>query len=348
MRLPAISFLAVVFLLFFTSCNSSKEDTQSYDKLYFEARGEAQGTTYSIIYFDSLQRDMKQAVDSILEVIDKSMSTYRKDSYISVINNGDVGFYPVDRHFFEVITLSDSVWRLSGGFFDPTVKPLVNFWKVGEIAAGEDTNLSALDSIMAITGWGKGFFSTIAFSEGNYQLEKKNKYASLDFNAIAQGYTVDVLADFMDANGISDYFIELGGETLTKGKSPRGDCWRIGIEKPGQEENRVVHLAVEACDKALATSGSYRKFTEKNGLRYSHAINPISGKPVQHTLLSISVMAENCGYADALATAVLVMGKEDGMKFLQTLGVAGYFITAGEEGLLEVAQTDNFESYILK
>ncbi|MFN3916195.1 MAG: FAD:protein FMN transferase [Flavobacteriales bacterium] len=338
-----------VFIFLFSSCSNSRDEKEYIDLNYFEARGEGQGSTYSIIYFDSLQRNIKPAVDSILEIIDKSMSTYHNDSYISAINNGEMGLYPIDIHFYNVFKLSDSVFRITNGLFDPTIKPLVNFWKVGEKGTSIDAvSLLELDSVLAITGWGKNFFELISERNGPYKIKKKHPYASLDFNAIAQGYTVDVIAQYLESISVHDFFIELGGETFTKGKSPRGDCWRIGIEKPSQSDQKQVNAVVNACHLALATSGSYRKFSEVEGKKYSHAIHPHSGFPVEHNLLSVSVVTDNCAFADAIATAVLVMGTEKGITFLTNKRIEGYFIEAGSDGGFLITQTNGFEALLNK
>jgi FAD:protein FMN transferase len=341
--------LTLVSVILFSSCSESREEKQQVDLNYFEARGEGQGSTYSVIYFDSLQRNIKPTIDSILEVIDKSMSTYRTDSYISAINNGEIGLYPVDVHFYNVFKLSDSVYRITGGLFDPTVKPLVDFWRIGDRRADiNEVSLLELDSVLAITGWGKGFFELVPSKANIYQINKKIPQASIDFNAIAQGYTVDVIAQYLESVSIHDFFIELGGETFTKGKSPRSDCWRIGIEKPSQSDVKQVEVVVNACHLALATSGSYRKFSEANGKRYSHAIHPLSGFPVQHNLLSVSVVTDNCAFADAIATAVLVMGKDNGVEFLTNKRLEGYFIEAKNEEEFLITQTAGFEALLIK
>jgi thiamine biosynthesis lipoprotein len=348
MRLLILTTTLASFFLF-NSCDESKEEKENADLNYFEARGEGQGSTYSVIYFDSLQRNIKPAIDSILEVIDRSMSTYRDDSHISAINNGEIGLYPIDVHFYNVYKLSDSVYKLTNGLFDPTIKPLVNFWKIGDKRVNMDkVSLLELDSVLAITGWGKNFFELVLGRDNSFKIKKNNAHASLDFNAIAQGYTVDVIAQYLEDNSIHDFFIELGGETFTKGKSPRGDCWRIGIEQPSQSDQKQVNAVVNACHLALATSGSYRKFSEVDGKRYSHAINPLSGYPVQHSLLSVSVVTDNCAFADAMATAVLVMGTDKGIDFLTRKRLEGYFIAAGNDTEFLITQTDGFEALLSK
>ncbi|MBK7425862.1 MAG: FAD:protein FMN transferase [Saprospiraceae bacterium] len=171
----------------------------------------------------------------------------------------------------------------------------------------------------------------------------------LDFNAIAQGYTVDVLADLLEFNGINQYMIELGGEVLTRGKNAEGKDWRIGIDKPvAFSENRPLQVILKLSNKALATSGSYRKFKEIEGRKVSHAIDPRNGYPVNHNVLSVSVLADDCMSADAWATTFLVLGLDESKELLKDLSLEAYFIYSDKEGALHADMTPGFQKYILE
>lgn len=321
-------------LLILASCNSKK---QQVVRLF----GEAQGSTYSVIYVDKKMRDFQSSIDSLLKVIDKSMSTYDPNSIISSVNKGEK--VALDEHFQKVWTKSVEVFEQSGGAFDVTIAPLVNAWGFGYKQGIERLDSATVDSLKQLIGTDKVVleFDSLKFLQEGMQI---------DFNAIAQGYTVDVLADLLESFGIDQYMIELGGEVLTKGKNAEGKEWRIGIDKPvAFSENRPLQVILKLSNKALATSGSYRKFKEKEGKKYSHAINPKTGYPVNHNVLSVSVLADDCMSADAWATTFLILGMEDSKVLLKDLPLLeAYFIFSDNDGGLHVEMTPGFQKYILE
>jgi thiamine biosynthesis lipoprotein len=285
--------------------------------------------------------NFKKEIEAILADIDTSMSTYNKQSVISRINNNQ-DKVKVDRYFKEVFEAAMKISKKTDGAFDITVGPLVNAWGFGQ---GEIRQIDSaiVDSIKEFVGYEK-----VRLKNG--EIYKDDKRLKLNMNAIAQGYTVDVLAEFLDEKGIKNYLVEVGGEVRTKGISPSGRKWRIGIDKP-VDSNYVagqnLQAIVEIQNRALATSGNYRNFYIKDGVKYAHTIDPISGYPVTHKLLSASVFASDCVTADAYATAFMVMGKKKSQKLVERLkNIDAYFIYSDEEGNFKVDYSENLKGSI--
>ncbi|GHB70337.1 FAD:protein FMN transferase [Persicitalea jodogahamensis] len=318
----------VVLVLFLASCQSPRPS-------YTQLEGNAQGTTFRIVYADSLSRDFSVSVDSIFHVIDRSMSLWDSTSVISLINANRSGIR-ADTHFTNVFRRA---WEVSGqtdGNFDCTVGPLVKAWGFSYKKKGPPPNDAQVDSLLRLAGYRR------VSLEG--RVVNKPPETEIDFNAIAQGYTVDVLAEFLHSKSIHNYLIEVGGEVRTMGRNERGKTWRIGIDKPMEnvEAGRPLQAVVSLKNKSLATSGSYRKFVERGGQRFSHAIDPRTGFPITHNLLSISVVADDCMTADAYATAFLVMGLEKAIPLAKEKGLEIYGISAGKDNTFEVYQSAGF------
>ncbi|PIQ16099.1 MAG: thiamine biosynthesis protein ApbE, partial [Flavobacteriales bacterium CG18_big_fil_WC_8_21_14_2_50_32_9] len=251
--------------LSFIACNTNPKK-----KAPNEVKGYAQGTTYQILYLDD--RNFQRSVDSILIAIDNSLSTYNKRSIITNFNQAD-SLLEVDAYFIEVFNMAKEVYTTTGGAFNPTVTHLVNAWGFG-FENTEKTDSNSIDSLLKLVD-----FDGISIQ--NNKVIKNRKELMLDFNAIAQGYTVDVLADFFDEKNVKNYLIEVGGEIIAKGKNAEKKPWRVGIDKPIEnQEERVLEAVINLENAALATSGNYRKFYEKDGIKYSHTINPVTGYPV--------------------------------------------------------------------
>lgn len=296
--------IGVIFIvLSIYACSQNKEP-----KL-MTVSGEAQGTTYHISYLDKNEVNYQRSIDSMLIEIDKSMSTYHKTSIITKINQTDSAV-KVDQMFKDVFLMSKQVYAASEGAFDPTVAPLVNAWGFG-FKNLEKTDSSSIDSLLQFVD-----FDSFTLKEDLIIKSKPN--LMLDFNAIAQGYSVDVIANFLSERGIENYMVEIGGEVLAKGKNNKNKWWRIGIDKPIEnEKERTIEAVISLQNKALATSGNYRKFYEKNGVKYSHTLNPKTGYPVRHSLLSATVITDNCAMADAYATVFMVVGLEKAKEILE-------------------------------
>lgn len=339
----AFRFQTAAVLLFgialtFTACEPTPMPSKSIE-------GEAQGTTYHITYYDAKQRDFKTDVDSILIDFDQVLSTYQESSLITKLNQADQGDHRIEDatgYFTDVFMRAYEVYVTTEGAFDPTVKPLASAWGWG-LEKAEEMDSTKVDSLLYYVSFAPNritlrpheFKEDGTISSGTV-LYKVEAGIELDFNAIAQGYSVDVLCSYLAANGITDYMVELGGELRVAGKKSDGSPWKIGIDKPEENaETRNLQATIEISDRSLATSGNYRKFYEKDGVKYSHTLDPFTGYPVTHALLSATVLAEECSTADAYATAFMVMGLDKTKAFLEqheAIGLDVYLIYSGENG----------------
>lgn len=327
-------FISLSLLLW--SCSDTKAlKEENYN-------GYAQGTTFHISYlFKGEAKDRSFAIDSILKSVDKSLSTYDPKSLVSQLNAG-LGI-TIDVHLREMLNQSKEVYTNSKGFFDPTIAPLVQFWGFGpEANINKDTAL--VESILNLTG----------YSKLNYQANSLKLPAgmSLDFNAIAQGYTVDLIAEYLEQEGVRNYMVEVGGEVRCLGENYQGKKWRIGVDKPTEEIDQQdrFQFIIAIDSAALATSGNYRKFwvDSLSGMRYSHTIDTKTGWPAKNRLLSASVVANKASTADAYATAFMAMGLEKSIKYLdQNKGLEVYLIYSDKEGNWQVYQSPGFKKMLV-
>jgi FAD:protein FMN transferase len=306
----------VFICMLFAGCSQNK----SIPLISIE--GEAQGTTYHISYYSDSQADFKSSVDSIVRKIDSSLSTYLPVSIISRINRNEMIVTP-DAHFITVFNKATEVSQKTNGAFDITVAPIINAYGFG-FSKKEKVSQTLIDSLLALVG-----YRSVAIQNG--QFIKENPATLVDFNAIAQGYTVDVIGQFLESKGVKNYYVELGGEVIAKGKKNNGEFWKIGIDKPNEDAAapRDLESIVSLQNEALATSGNYRKFYVEDGQKYAHIIDPSTGYPAKNNLLSVSVIANDCMTADAYATAFMVMGVEKSKQFLldnRELGLEVFFI----------------------
>lgn len=330
------NFIFIIFALCISliSCNQKKELEQ------VKFNGEAQGTYYSITYYDDNATNFQIQIDSILKAFDMSVSLWQPTSVICKVNCNDSTVI-LDSIFIDIFNKSMRICKETDGDFDVTVGQLVNAWGFG-FESRSKLNQHKVDSLLKYIG-----YQNVELKNGS--LIKNNSNIKIDFNAIAQGYSVDVIANFFESKGISNYLIDVGGEVIGKGSKPDGSKWMVGIEKPAQnaEDERVLEAKIELFNKALATSGNYRKYYEENGVRYSHTINPKTGYPVQHTLLSASVIAENTWEADAYATAFMVMGLDKSKEFLnRNKQLEAYFIYSDETGKFKTFSTSGLKGKI--
>lgn len=268
---------------------------------YIHNQGMVFGTVYSIKYQND--KDLQKEIEAELKKVDNSLSTFNKQSVISKINrNEDV---KADGMFAEVFSLARRISDETGGAFDITVAPMVNLWGFG-FKSGTAPSAQAIDSLRSIVGYKK------VRLEGR-RIVKDDKRTMLDCSAIAKGYGTDVVARFLKTKGIENFMVEIGGEVVTSGVSEARVPWRIGVTKPTDDSlsvNNEVQTVLNVTNKAMATSGNYRNFYYKNGRKYAHTIDPKTGYPVQHNILSATVLANNCATADAYATAFMVLGLE--------------------------------------
>ncbi len=354
-------FVSISAILF-TACNEQGESSQDevQSSLFEETTitGNAQGTTYMVKYLSD-STNYKSEIDSILEAFDQDLSTWLPNSLISRLNRHDrtdtvFAFVDESKNFSVVFDLSKEVYEMSSGAFDPTVYPLVELWGFGPDGP-KAKDESKIDSALALVGMNSANIDMIEMYQDEYfyketQIRKGSPGVKLDFNAIAQGYSVDLLGEFLESKGLNNYMIELGGEVLCKGVNADAKPWRIAIDKPlSPGEDRAFQALLNVENEAVATSGSYRKFYEKDGKRYSHAIDPKTGYPVEHNLLSATVIAKTCAMADAYATAFLVMGPELAAQFVEDhpeLGLKIYFILGNEDGFEVLMSGDLKEKLI--
>ena len=308
---------------------------------YYKIQGYAQGTTYSIIYGTKNNADYTDSVKNILHRFDQVFSSYITSSLISKINRNDTAAVP-DKKFVYIFNLSKEINAQSQGAFDITVAPLVNAWGFGW-EKKKDVDQHTIDSIMEFVGMNKVHLE-------NGRIVKSDPRLQLDVNAIAQGYSVDIIAEFFNRIGVNNYMVEVGGELRASGTKQNNSHWKIGIEKPGEHneiKNRPLKASVELKDNSLATSGNYRKFYEKDGMKFVHTINPKTGKTIKSNLLSVSVMTPECARADALATTFMVLGVEEGIKLAENLdGVDVYFIYSDENGNYKEWMTNGFKKVL--
>jgi thiamine biosynthesis lipoprotein len=293
----------------------------------------AQGTYYAITYYDAAGRNFQPQIDSFFVEFDKSASVYLPESIISRFNNNDSTIM-ADEAFTAVFNKASEVSEITGGAFDITTMPLTNAWGFGFTDPGK-LDRNTVDSLLPLVG-----YKNIALADG--KLIKSNPAITIDFNAIAQGYSADLIGKMLQKEGIENYLIDVGGEVLARGGKPDGSPWRVGIEKPSSNPTaRDIDAVVLLKNKALASSGNYRRFFMKDGIRYSHTIDPKTGYPVTHSLLSVSVLAEDCMTADAYATAFMVMGLEKSKEFLSLHPeLDAHFIFSNERGENEVWSTE--------
>ena len=298
-------------------------------------QGEAQGSYYAITYFDEQERNFQHEIDSIFHAVDVSVNLWVDTSVISKVNrNEDVA---LDDIFVDNFRIAQEAAALSDGYFDPTISPIVAAWGFS-YKHGDSITPQLIDSLKQLVDYHK-----VRIENGT--VVKENPAMTLDFNAIAQGYTSDLIAAFLDSRGIKNYLVDTGGEIMARGAKPNGQPWIVGIEKPADnwDSEQVVHTRVALRDKGLVTSGSTRKYVERNGKRYSHCINPRTGYPVEHQVLSVTVMANSSVWADALASICMVMGMEPSLELIKTMeDVEAYYIYVNDKGDLETFATEGF------
>jgi len=292
--------IVVLSFVFFTSCNNKNN----------KLTGLIYGTSYSIQYGGKEDKGLQLKVDSLFYGINQSMSTYEMNSLISKINRNESN--EIDDYFLCVFDASKEIYKETKGAFDPTIGNLVNAWNFGSEERTEALDSLKIDSLMLSVGLDK------VYRDG-HTIIKENPNTYIDFNAIAKGYSVDVVSEFLDSEGIENYIVEIGGEIRTKGINvEKGKAWKVGVEMPHFDGSRSVIRAISFDNQAMATSGTYRKYKiDSNGNRYSHIIDTKTGYPSKTNLLSISVIASNCMIADAYATAFKTMGIEKVKAFLK-------------------------------
>lgn len=327
-RIYPLILIILVFIVW--KIRDSKEGT------WVDFTGQTMGTSYSVKYELKSGGILQREIDSILLVFNESLSTYIPTSEVSRFNR-DTVLYPQLPYFIPVLEKSREVYLATNGAFDPTVMPLVNAWGFGP----SDDSLpdsSIVDSLQQLVG-----FEKVMFDES--RVWKTNPNLELDFSAIAKGYGVDVVAKYLKDQGCKNYFVEIGGEVVAFGINDKGKTWRLGIEDPTREIlERTPKAVVELENKGMATSGNYRNYYVREGSKYAHTIDPSTGYPIQHSLLSATVFAEDCITADAYATSFMVMGLEKAKRILaDTEGLEAFLIYSNDNGELQTYSTEGAE-----
>lgn len=319
LKMKRLFFLLLPIFFIFQSCFKQKE--------YTTLMGETQGTTYSIVYLHPDAKMLKEQIDSILLAFESSLSTWEENSIISRVNKNDSTVI-LDEHFKIVFAKSMEISEVSDGMFDVTIAPIINAFGFGATTKSQ-IDSALVDSLLQYVGYKK-------IKIENDKIVKENHGVTLDFSAIAQGYSVDVVCKFLEEQGCENYLVEIGGEVKTLGKNSTGDNWTIGVDKPIEGSDvldRQIQAIIKLSGKALATSGNYRKFYEENGIKFSHTFNPKTGYPIRSKLLSATIMASDCISADGYATACMVLGLEKSIELVEKdADLEAYFIYSNDDG----------------
>lgn len=330
-------FVLVLVFFLLESCQLTKRTNEAYVKL----EGRAQGTTYAITYRGKPSLFSSVQADSVFRLIDSSMSLWDKNSLISQFNHTNETL-EVDEHFVRVLQKAFHIYEESEGAFDPTIAPFLKVWGFERKTSNRPPTQQTLDSLSESVGlhW--------LLLDNNHVVKRKPN-VQLDFNAIAQGYTVDVLAACLEKNGVVDYLIEVGGEVRAKGYNARGLPWRIAIEQPvsneSDEMNEFQHILMLP-NKSIATSGSYRNFLEVDGKKLGHIIHPKTGQSIDNQVVSVTVVAPTCMEADAWATAFMVLGKEKSAEIASRKGLDFQLVSFINSSFVTY-QSPHFSQYVI-
>ncbi len=305
-----------------------------------KSEGAVFGTFYHITY--QYQQDVQTGIDAALKQVDHSLSPFNKESVITAINNNTS--MTTDSMFVEVFTLAQKVSAETNGAFDITVAPLVNLWGFGFKNMAE-VNQAKVDSLLPFVG-----YQTVKLTDG--KIMKEHPETMLDCSAIAKGYGVDAVGKYLESLGIKNYMVEIGGEVRVRGTNPRGELWRIGINKPDDDPasiNNEIEQVLQVTQLSMATSGNYRNYYEKDGKKYAHTIDPRTGYPVQHSILSSTVLAQDCATADAFATAFMVLGLDEAKQVLtKHPELMAFFIYTDADGNMQEWHTESLQNLMVQ
>ena len=333
MKITGLHAFAALLIVLMTGCATENKE-------YTFSKGQVYGTYYSITYLHPRKKDLHRQIEEKFSEFDNSLSTFNPQSIISRINRNDSSVR-TDAYFEAMYHMAQQVSDASSGAFDITVAPLVNAWGFG-FGNHDHTMQPNVDSILPFIGYKK-------ISLLNHTLIKNDKRIMLDASAIAKGQSCDVIGRLLEENGCKNFMVEIGGEVFCRGLNPKGEKWHIGIDKPNDDpanEDAELQTIVALSDVGLATSGNYRQYYFRDGRKYAHTIEPRTGFPVNHNLLSATVVAPTCMQADAYATAFMVLGVDSSMAICQSNPQMDcYLIYQGEKGELQTAYTPGFAKY---
>lgn len=346
--LSIFKWIPPLFILLI-GCQENKESKTPLTRYLIE--GETMGTYYRISYLDTIPHDFKPGIDSILISINDEVSTYLEHATISRFNQSDTGIIiqPNEVHFLKNLKASREIYSLSGGMFDPTVMPLVNYWGFGYTPKKPIDHIDS-NKVATMLKWvGLPAVQGIDNEKSGF-LGKPFKEVELDFSAIAKGYAVDILGIWLERQGVKHILVDIGGELRAWGKNEFDLPWQIGISVPDSTRSpEDIHSKIALTDRGMATSGNYRQYHEVDGMKYSHTINPKTGFPELSNLLSVTILASDCMTADALATTCMVMGRDASIPFIQSLSdVEALLIFSDPKGGLQTWFSAGMDSLILK
>lgn len=308
--------------------------------------------TYYAVTCQSCTPSQQESIDSILIQLNQELSTYIPESIISRFNQSELGIdyddSPRFQAFFQNLIASTEINRLSKGAFDPSLMPIINYWGFGYTHknAVEHIDSMKVDSLFAFVG-----LDQISIDKQKQQIRKTQAGTQLDFSALAKGYGVDLLAQFLDAKHIDHYLVDIGGEAKAKGLNAKGTFWTLGINTPKVDAGlRDAVILIQLKDRSLATSGNYRNYLEReNGEKYSHTIDALTGYPSKSDILSASVISDDCMHADAWATAFMVMGLSKAKTLVEDIkNIEALFIYNDSENKMDTWHSSGFDQYILQ
>jgi thiamine biosynthesis lipoprotein len=321
--------IALIFLLW------NKKNI--YNQQFVQDKGKIFGTYYNITYKN--EKSLKIEIDSVLNCVNNSLSIFNEASVISKINRNE--HTKTDTFFEKVFFKAQEVSKNTNGAFDITIAPLVNLWGFG-FKNCENVSDTTINSVLQYVG-----YQSVKLDK--HKLIKQNRQTMLDASAIAKGFGCDLIAEFLKKRRIKNFCVEIGGEIVVSGKNSDGEKWRIGINKPIENSTQIVNeieKIIHLTNAAMATSGNYRNFYEKDGKKISHTINPKTGFPVWHNLLSATIIAQDCAAADAYATACIVLGLEKSLELCHKINEIDGFFIYNDNGILKEKYSQGFEKYL--
>ena len=334
-HMKKLATIPILLCLILSSCTSNNT--------YYRITGYAQGGTYNVTYSDiNITPDsLKVIIDSVLTSIDNSLSGYNKNSILTKINNNTS--HQADTIFKEIFEISYDIYKETEGMFDPSAAPLFDIWGFG-FKEKEKITPEKIDSVKQFIGMDK-------ISVRGDSIIKNDSRTKLNFNAIAQGFSCDLVARELDRRGVENYLVEVGMEIYCKGANPSGEMWNIGVDTPedgNMEAGKKINEIISVSDAGIVTSGNYRKFYIEDGKKFSHTIDPISGYPVTHSLLSATIIASDATLADAYATYCMTLGLERAVEFLNSRPELQGYLIYDQDGEMKVFYTENLKQQLVK
>ena len=333
-----VTLVAGLFILTLLTWHRLGQEPEVYE--WKIGRGTTMGTTYEVKFLgtEEISHELFLAIDQALETVEQSMSTYRPGSELSRFNQSGTEPIELSPELYQVFKTALTVNVESDGAFDITVGPIVNAYGFGPTPVEAPPTDEALKLLRTSVG-----AEHLSLEASTMTLQKDLPEVYCDLSAIAKGYGVDVLAQIMESYDIDDYYVEIGGEVRCHGVNPDGNPWRLGIEKP-IEGQREIYQVVSLNNQAMATSGGYRNYIVVDGKQLSHTIDPRTGRPVDHALVSATVLHSSCERADAYATALMVLGEEEGLAFAEEHGLLVFLIVREADGSLRDVASSAWES----